>query len=70
MHNSRSGHLDAVYHILRYLKGCPGHLIADGYNDADWVSCLDDRRKRSTLLKSDSNLLPCWTWHQLMLDVV
>lgn len=56
MHDPRSGHLDAVYHILRYLKGSPGkgiwskkngHLNADGYSDADWVSCLDDRRSTS-----------------------
>lgn len=52
MHDPRSGHLDAVYRILRYLKGSPGkglwfktngHLNVDGYSDADWASCLDDR---------------------------
>src|SRR5438132_929200 len=56
MHNLRSGHLDAVYRILRYLKSSPGkglwfkrngHLDVEGYCDADWVSCLDDRRSTS-----------------------
>ncbi|WVZ92208.1 hypothetical protein U9M48_038291 [Paspalum notatum var. saurae] len=53
MHDPRSGHLDAVYRILRYLKSSPGkglmfkshgHLNLEGYCDADWASCLDDRR--------------------------
>ena len=52
MHDPRSGHLDAVNRILRYLKGCPGkgillsnhgHLEVEGYTDADWAGCLDDR---------------------------
>jgi hypothetical protein len=56
MHDPRSGHLDVVYRILRYLKGSPGkglwfkkngHLTVDGYSDADWASCLDDRRSTS-----------------------
>lgn len=51
MHDPRSGHLDAVYRILRYLKTNPGkriwfkkneHLNVEGYCDADWASCLDD----------------------------
>jgi hypothetical protein len=62
MHEPRSGHMDVVHRILRYLKGTPGkglddrmlfiellfkangHLAIDGYSDADWASCLDDRR--------------------------
>jgi hypothetical protein len=56
MHEPRSEHLEAVYRILRYLKGTPGkglwfksngHLDVDGYCDADWASCLDDRRSTS-----------------------
>jgi hypothetical protein len=56
MHDPRSGHLDVVYQILRYLKSSPrkglmfkshGHLNVEGYCDADWVSCLDDRRSTS-----------------------
>nr|CAD41085.2 OSJNBb0011N17.2 [Oryza sativa Japonica Group] len=56
MHDPRSGHMDAVYRILRYLKGSPGkglwfkkngHLEVEGYCDADWASCPDDRRSTS-----------------------
>jgi hypothetical protein len=56
MHEPRSAHMDAVQRILRYLKGTPGkgllfrsngHLTIDGYSDADWASCLDDRRSTS-----------------------
>jgi hypothetical protein len=56
MHEPRSGHMDVVHRILRYLKGTPGkgllfkangHLAIDGYSDADWASCLDDRRSTS-----------------------
>ena len=56
MHDPRSGHLDAVYRILRYLKNSPGkglwfkrncHFGVEGYCDADWASCLDDRRSTS-----------------------
>jgi hypothetical protein len=56
MHDPRSGHLDVVNRILRYLKGCPGkgilfsnhgHLRVEGYTDADWAGCLDDRRSTS-----------------------
>jgi hypothetical protein len=40
MHDPRSGHLDAVYRILQYLKSSPekgiifkshGHLMVEGY---------------------------------------
>jgi len=56
MHDPRSGHLEAVYRILRYLKNSPGkglifrshgHLNVEGYCDADWASCHDDRRSTS-----------------------
>jgi hypothetical protein len=56
MHDPRSGHLDAVYRILQYLKSGPGkglffkshgHMKVEGYCDADWTSCLDDRRSTS-----------------------
>ena len=44
MHDPRKSHMDAVYHILRYLKSAPGkgllfknngHLSIEGYCDAD-----------------------------------
>ena len=56
MHDPRSQHLNAVHRILRYLKSCPGkgilfsnhgHLRIEGYTDADWAGCLDDRRSTS-----------------------
>jgi hypothetical protein len=56
MHDPRIEHMDADYRILRYLKSCLGkrlwfkknnHLNVKGYCDADWASCLDDRRSTS-----------------------
>jgi hypothetical protein len=56
MHDPRSDHMDAVYRILRYLKRNPskgllfkknGHLNVEGYCDADWGSCVGDRRSTS-----------------------
>jgi len=56
MHDPRAGHMEVVYRILRYLKGTPGrglwfrkngHLDLEGYCDADWASCKDDRRSTS-----------------------
>lgn len=53
MHDPRTSHLDIVNRILRYLKSCPGkgilflnhgHLKIEGFTDADWAGCLDDRR--------------------------
>src|SRR6185312_8872329 len=56
MHDPRTGHMEVVYQILRYLKGTPGkglwfranqHLNLEGYCDVDWASCRDDRRSTS-----------------------
>jgi len=56
MHDPRTGHMEVVYRILRYLKGTPGrglwfkkngHLDLEGYCDADWASSKDDRRSTS-----------------------
>jgi nucleoside-specific outer membrane channel protein Tsx len=53
MHDLREDHMDAVYHILRYLKSASGnvlifkkngHLSIEGYCDFDWASYADDRR--------------------------
>ena len=46
-------HLEAVYRILKYLKGAPGrgllykdhgHLRVQGFTDADWAGSPSDRR--------------------------
>lgn len=56
MHDPRKDHLDAVYQILRYLKGTPGkgllfrnngHTSIEAFCDSDWASCIDDRRSTS-----------------------
>lgn len=56
MHDPRSAHMEVVYRILRYLKGNLGkglwfkknkHLMVEGYCDADWTSCPNDRRSTS-----------------------
>ena len=53
MHNPREKHMNAVMHILRYLKSTPGKGIlftknvdcqsVDAYSDADWARVIDDR---------------------------
>jgi hypothetical protein len=50
----RKGHMDVVYHILRYMKSAPRkglfflkknwHMNFQGYCDPDWASCQDDKR--------------------------
>jgi hypothetical protein len=56
MHDPRSSHMDAAYHILRYLKSSPGrgllytkqgNLQVECYTDVDWAGSLDDRRSTS-----------------------
>jgi hypothetical protein len=48
MHDPRKDHMDAVFHILRYLKSASGkdlifrkngHMNIKGYCDYDWASC-------------------------------
>lgn len=56
MHSPNQGHFDAVYRILRYLKGTPGkgilyedrgHLQVEVFTDADWAGSVVDRRSTS-----------------------
>jgi len=56
MHYPSEDHMDAVNRILRYLKSCPGkglmfskngHLIVEGYTDADWSGNISDRKSTS-----------------------
>ena len=53
MHAPGSEHFEAVYKILRYLKGTPGrgllfksrgHLQIEACTDASWVGSIVDRR--------------------------
>jgi hypothetical protein len=53
MHDPRKDHMDAIFHILRYLKSAPGkslifknngHMNIVGSCDSDCASCQDDRR--------------------------
>ncbi|XP_028053044.1 uncharacterized protein LOC114257484 [Camellia sinensis] len=56
MHSPRTAHLDAVHHILRYLKSCPSlGLFFNGgiqtglscFTDVDYAGSLTDRRSTS-----------------------
>mgnify|MGYP003703484443 CR=1 FL=1 len=56
MHSPGAEHVEAVYKILRYLKGTPGrgllfkkhgHLQVEEYTDADWAGSVTDRRSTS-----------------------
>ncbi|XP_073153642.1 secreted RxLR effector protein 161-like [Henckelia pumila] len=53
MQEPRKPHLDAVHHLLRYLKGAPGqgllypangNLLLRGFCDVDWARCTTTRR--------------------------
>jgi len=56
MHSPTSKHLNAAYHILRYLKGTPGKGILyrktedrgiQGFMDANWTGSLEDSKSTS-----------------------
>jgi hypothetical protein len=53
MHALGPEYFEAVYRILRYLKGTPGkgllfknrgHLQIEAYTDTNWVGSVTDRR--------------------------
>lgn len=70
IHAPTTVHLDAVYRILRYLKTSPdigllnsrrSRLCVEGYTDADWAGCANDRRSTSCYCTFvGGNLV---TWH-------
>ena len=69
MHSPRSSHLDAVYHILRYLKTCPGlGLFYESgeqyglscFTDADYAGSKSDRRSTSGFCTFLGNHLLSW----------
>ncbi|XP_058096141.1 secreted RxLR effector protein 161-like [Magnolia sinica] len=69
MHCPSEDHMNAVTHILRYLKASPGegilfsknhHLGIDGYTDADWAGNLSDRRSTSGYFMFVARNLVTW----------
>lgn len=53
MHSPKEAHLEAVYKILRYLKGSPGRGLffkksncrdIEMFTDADWAGAVEDRK--------------------------
>ncbi|KAJ0455580.1 putative RNA-directed DNA polymerase [Helianthus annuus] len=56
MHQPQVAHMEAIWRIIRYLKGTPGHgvlfqpneyLKIQAYTDADWAGDKGDRRSTS-----------------------
>lgn len=56
MHAPGATHFEAIFRILRYLKGTPGkglifrnrgHIQVEAYTDADWAGNINDRRSTS-----------------------
>ena len=54
----RVPHLNAIHHLLQYIKSSPGQgllfsaksqLASKGYADADWGQCLDTQRSTTRL---------------------
>ncbi|XP_059629691.1 uncharacterized protein LOC132272588 [Cornus florida] len=61
MHAPRTAHMDAVYHILQYLKSCPGlglfysssrQVGLSCFSDADYAGSKTDRRSTSDFCTS------------------
>ncbi|WKA05108.1 hypothetical protein VitviT2T_023093 [Vitis vinifera] len=70
MHNRREQHMNAIMHILRYLKNAPGKGILftknvdyqsiEVYTDADWAGTVDDRRSTSSYFTFVGGNLVTW----------
>ena len=69
IHSPNPDHFNAVYRILRYLKGTLGkglifkkcgHLHVEAYTDADWVGSIVDRRSTSGYCKFVGGNLVTW----------
>ncbi|GFY96881.1 dihydroxyacetone kinase [Actinidia rufa] len=69
MHSPRTSHLDAVYHILRYLKSCPGRglfyksEVQSGlscFTDVDYAGSKSDRRSTSGFCTFHGSHLISW----------
>ncbi|RVW13483.1 Retrovirus-related Pol polyprotein from transposon TNT 1-94 [Vitis vinifera] len=71
-----TSHLQAAKRILRYLKGTATHGISihaspslslQGYTDADWASCPDDRRSTKSEYRALALLAAEVSWVQFLL---
>ncbi|XP_024029322.1 uncharacterized protein LOC112093936 [Morus notabilis] len=69
MHSPGPKHFEAVYRILRYLKGTPGkgllfkkhdHLQIEVYTDANWAESVTDRRSTSGYFSFVGGNLVTW----------
>ena len=69
MHSPRTSHLDTVYHILRYLKSCPGRGLfyksgvqsgLSCFTDADYAGSKSDRRSTSGFCTFHGSHLISW----------
>lgn len=69
MHAPRKCHLDAVFHLLRYLKQAPGQglflsatasLSLTAYCDADWAGCPITRRSTTGYMVFLGSALVSW----------
>ena len=57
MHSPTKRHMNAVFHVLRYLKGTPGKSLMfkmtkdrgiEGFFDADWAGSLEDNKSTTS----------------------
>ncbi|KAK4382937.1 Retrovirus-related Pol polyprotein from transposon RE2 [Sesamum angolense] len=69
VHRPCHSHMDAAFHLVRYLKGCQdkglffpasNSSILTGYCDADWASCTDSRRSLTGYCVFLGNALISW----------
>ena len=69
MHAPSQKHFEAVYRVVRYLKGTPGKgllfrkskdLFVEVYTDADWAGCVNDRRSTSGICTFLGGNLVTW----------
>ncbi|KAL0349130.1 UNVERIFIED_CONTAM: Retrovirus-related Pol polyprotein from transposon RE1 [Sesamum angustifolium] len=69
VHRPCHSHMDAAFHLVRYLKGCQdkglfipasNSSVLTGYCDADWASCTDSRRSLTGYSVFLGNALISW----------
>ncbi|KAL0315082.1 UNVERIFIED_CONTAM: Retrovirus-related Pol polyprotein from transposon TNT 1-94 [Sesamum calycinum] len=69
VHRPCQSHMDAAFHLVRYLKGCPdkglffpasNSSVLTGYFDVDWASCTDSHRSLTGYCVFLGNALISW----------